>query len=392
MLNRRMLIAAAGVALSCLAAIPAAAQETIKIGLILPMTGPFASTGRQVSAGAKTFMVMKGDTVAGKKIELVIRDDAGTADQTRRIAQELVVNDGAKVLAGFGLTPLAMAVAPVATQAKIPSVVMAAGTASITKASEYITRTSGTLPQYSLPVGTWAAANKIKKVVTLVSDYGPGIDAEKWFTKEFKAKGGEIVEAVRVPLANPDFAPFLQRVRDAKPDAVFVFLPSGAGSLFMKQFADRGLADAGIKLIATGDVTDDDILNSMGKPAIGTITGHFYATAHDSPENKAYVAAFKKANADMRPNFMSVGGFDGMALIYAALEKTKGDVTGPAFMAAVKGLSWTSPRGPVSIDPETRDIIQNIYMREVKDVNGELQNVEFQTFKDLKDPEKADAK
>ncbi len=392
MLNRRMLMAAAGVALSCLAAIPAAAQETIKIGLILPMTGPFASTGRQVSAGVKTFMAMKGDTVAGKKIELVIRDDAGTADQTRRIAQELVVNDGAKVLAGFGLTPLAMAVAPVATQAKIPSVVMAAGTASITKASEYITRTSGTLPQYSLPVGTWAAANKIKKVVTLVSDYGPGIDAEKWFTKEFKAKGGEIVEAVRVPLANPDFAPFLQRVRDAKPDAVFVFLPSGAGSLFMKQFADRGLADAGIKLIATGDVTDDDILNSMGKPAIGTITGHFYATAHDSPENKAYVAAFKKANADMRPNFMSVGGYDGMALIYAALEKTKGDATGPAFMAAVKGLSWTSPRGPVSIDPETRDIIQNIYMREVKDVNGELQNVEFQTFKDLKDPEKADAK
>jgi len=283
MLNRRTLMVAAGVALGCLAAMPAAAQETIKIGLILPMTGPFASTGRQVSAGAKTFMAMKGDTVAGKKIELIIRDDAGTADQTRRIAQELVVNDGAKVLAGFGLTPLAMAVAPVATQAKIPSVVMAAGTASITKASEFITRTSGTLPQYSLPVGTWAAENKIKKVVTLVSDYGPGIDAEKWFTKEFKAKGGEIVEAVRVPLANPDFAPFLQRVRDAKPDAVFVFLPSGAGSLFMKQFADRGLADAGIKLIATGDVTDDDILNSMGKPAIGTITGHFYATAHDSP-------------------------------------------------------------------------------------------------------------
>jgi len=392
MLKRRTLIAAAGVALSGLAAIPAYAQETIKVGLILPMTGPFASTGRQVSAGAKTFIATHGDTVAGKKIELVIRDDAGTADQTRRIAQELVVNDGAKVLAGFGLTPLAMAVGPVATQAKIPTVVMAAGTASITKASEYITRTSGTLPQYSLPVGTWAAQNGIKKVVTLVSDYGPGIDAEKWFSKEFKAKGGEITEAVRVPLANPDFAPFLQRVRDAKPDAVFVFLPSGAGALFMKQFADRGLAEAGVKLIATGDVTDDDILNSMGKPALGTITGHFYATAHDSPENKAYVEAFKKGNPDMRPNFMSVGGYDGMALIYAALEKTKGDPTGPAFMAAVKGLSWTSPRGPVSIDPDTRDIIQNIYMREVKEVNGELQNVEFATFKDLKDPEKAEAK
>ena len=392
MLNRRTLLAAASAALACLAQFPAAAQEAVKIGLILPMTGPFASTGRQVSAGVKTFIETHGDTVAGKKIELIIRDDAGVADQTRRIAQELVVNDGAKVLAGFGLTPLAMSVAPVATQAKVPTVVMAAGTASITKASEYITRTSGTLPQYSLPVGTWAAENGIKKVVTLVTDYGPGIDAEKWFTKEFKSKGGEIVEAVRVPLQNPDFAPFLQRVRDAKPDAVFVFLPSGVGSLFMKQFADRGLAEAGIKLIATGDVTDDDILNSMGKPAIGTITGHFYATAHDSPENKAYVEAFKKANNNMRPNFMSVGGYDGMALIYTALEKTKGDTTGPAFMAAVKGLSWTSPRGPVSIDPDTRDIIQNIYIREVKDVNGELQNVEFKTFAALKDPEKAEAK
>ncbi len=392
MLNRRTLLAVASAALGCLTQVPASAQEVVKIGLILPMTGPFASTGRQVSAGAKTFVETHGDTVAGKKIELVIRDDAGVADQTRRIAQELVVNDGAKVLAGFGLTPLAMSVAPVATQAKVPTVVMAAGTASITKASEYITRTSGTLPQYSLPVGTWAAENGIKKVVTLVSDYGPGIDAEKWFTKEFKSKGGEIVEAVRIPLQNPDFAPFLQRVRDAKPDAVFVFLPSGVGSLFMKQFADRGLAEAGIKLIATGDVTDDDILNSMGKPAVGTITGHFYATAHESPENKAYVEAFKKANNNMRPNFMSVGGYDGMALIYAALEKTNGDATGPAFMAAVKGLSWTSPRGPVSIDPDTRDIIQNIYMREVKDVNGELQNVEFKTFEAFKDPEKAEAK
>ncbi|OHV82293.1 ABC transporter substrate-binding protein [Rhizobium sp. LCM 4573] len=389
---RGMLLGAASLVMALAGALPAAAQEVVKVGLILPMTGPFASTGRQVSAGAKTFMEMKGNTVAGKTVELIIRDDAGVADQTRRIAQELVVNEGVQVLAGGGLTPLAMAVAPVATQAKVPMVVTSAGTAAITKASEFITRTSGTLPQYSLPVGTWAAQNGIRKVVTLVSDYGPGLDAEKWFTKEFTSKGGEVSEAVRVPLQNPDFAPFLQRVRDAKPDAVFVFLPSGVGSLFMKQFADRGLAEAGIKLIATGDVTDDDILNSMGKPALGTITGHFYATAHDSPENKAYVDAFEKANNGMRPNFMSVGGYDSMALIYAALEKTKGDTAGPGFMEAVKGLSWTSPRGPVSIDPETRDIIQNIYMREVKEVDGELHNVEFETFAALKDPEKAEAK
>ena len=392
MITRRLFVT--GMALATLVGIPAyaQAQETVKIGLVLPMTGPFASTGRQVEAGVRAYMALNGDTVAGKKIELVLRDDAGTADQTRRIAQELVVNDGAKILMGFGLTPLAMSVAPVLNQAKVPAIITSATTSAIMKQSEYYARTSMGGPQSAVPVATWAVENGLKRVVTLVTDYGPGHDIEKGFTDEFKAKGGEIVEAVRVPLQNPDFAPFLQRVLDAKPDAIFVFVPSGVGSLFMKQFADRGLAEAGIKLIATGDVTDDDILNSMGKPAIGTITGHFYATAHDSPENKAYVAAFKKANPDMRPNFMSVGGYDGMALIYAALEKTKGDPTGPAFMAAVKGLSWVSPRGPVSIDPETRDIIQNIYIREVKDVNGELQNVEFATFKDLKDPEKAEAK
>ncbi|MBR0557432.1 ABC transporter substrate-binding protein [Ciceribacter sp. L1K23] len=388
---RAILAGVAGLTMTVAGLQTAVAEDVVKVGLILPMTGPFASTGRQVSAGAKTFMATHGATVGGKTIELVIRDDGGVADQTRRVAQDLVVNEGAAILAGFGLTPLAMSVAPVSTQAKVPTIVMAAGTASITKASEFITRTSGTLPQYSLPVGTWASENGIKSVVTLVSDYGPGLDAEKWFTKEFTSKGGTVTEAVRVPLQNPDFAPFLQRVRDAKPDAVFVFLPSGVGSLFMKQFNERGLADAGIKLIATGDVTDDDILNSMGPSAIGTITGHFYATSHDSPENKAYVEAFKKENDGMRPNFMSVGGYDGMALIYAALEKTGGDASGPAFMEAVKGLSWTSPRGPVSIDPETRDIIQNIYVREVKEVDGELHNVEFATFEALKDPEKAEA-
>ncbi|WP_309085167.1 ABC transporter substrate-binding protein [Chelativorans sp.] len=392
MITRRSFVAAsAGLAMSALAAIPGHAQETVKVGLILPMTGPFASTGRQVEAGVRTYMAMHGDTVAGKKIELVVRDDASTADQTRRIAQELVVNEGVNVLGGFGLTPLALAVAPVINQAKIPAVVMAAATSSITEQSDYYVRSSFTLPQASVPVGTWAAENGLKRVVTLVSDYGPGIDAETWFTKEFTAKGGEIVEAVRVPLQNPDFAPYLQRVRDADPDAIFVFLPSGVGSLFMKQFADRGLAEAGIKLIATGDVTDDDLLNDMGQPALGAITGHHYSAAHDSPENKAYVEAFKSAHNGMRPNFMSVGGYDGMHLIYAALEKTGGDATGEALIEAMKGLSWTSPRGPITIDPQTRDIVQNIYMREVKEADGELYNVEFATYEAVKDPAKAEA-
>lgn len=391
MITRRTLLAAStGLVMAGLAGAPSFAQEdTVKVGLILPMSGPFASTGRQVEAGARTYMAMHGDEIAGKKVELVVRDDAGTADQTRRIAQELVVNEGVNVLAGFGLTPLALAVAPVISQAKVPAVIMAAATASIPEQSDYYTRTSFTLPQAAVPVATWALENDMKRVVTLVTDYGPGIDAETWFTKAFTEGGGEIVEAVRVPLQNPDFAPYLQRVRDADPDAIFVFLPSGVGSLFMKQFADRGLAEAGIKLIATGDVTDDDILNDMGEPAIGAITGQHYSTAHDSEENKAYVEAFKSAYPNMRPNFMSVGGYDGMHLIYAALEETGGDTDGDALMEAIKGLSWTSPRGPVSIDPETRDIIQNIYMREVKEVDGELYNVEFATYEAVKDPAKA---
>ena len=237
-----------------------------------------------------------------------------------------------------------------------------------------------------MPVATWAVQNGLKRVVTLVTDYGPGHDIEKGFTDQFKKDGGEIVEAVRVPLQNPDFAPFLQRVRDAKPDAVFVFVPSGVGSLFMKQFVDRGLADAGIKLIATGDVTDDDLLNSIGAVSKGVITGHFYSANHDSPENKAFVAEVKKANNNMRPNFMSVGGYDAMHLAYAALEKTAGDTDGTKLIEAMKGMEWVSPRGPITIDPDTRDIVQDIYMREVKEVDGELYNVEFATFPKIRDP------
>lgn len=385
MINRRLLLAGSAM-LAALSAIPAYAQETVKVGLILPMTGPFASTGRQVLAGAKAYMALNGDTVAGKKIELVLRDDAGTADQTRRIAQELVVNDGVKMLAGFGLTPLAMSVAPVLNQAKIPAIITSATTSAIMKQSEYFVRVSMGGPQSAVPVATWAAQNGLKRVVTLVTDYGPGIDIEKGFTDQYKKDGGEIVEAVRVPLQNPDFAPFLQRVRDAKPDAVFVFVPSGVGSLFMKQFVDRGLADAGIKLIATGDVTDDDLLNAIGPAAKGVITGHFYSALHDSPENKAYVAEIRKSNNNMRPNFMSVGGFDAMHVAYEALKKTNGDTDGTKLLEAMKGMSFMSPRGPITIDPETRDIVQDIYMREVKEMDGELYNVEFATFPKVRDP------
>jgi branched-chain amino acid transport system substrate-binding protein len=372
-----------------LPAFAAAAQDIIKIGLILPMTGPFASTGRQVEAGAKAYMALNGDSVAGKKIELVLRDDGGVADQTRRIAQELVVNDGAKILAGFGLTPLAMSVAPVLNQAKIPAIITSATTSAIMKQSEYYLRTSMAGPQSAVPVASWAVANNLKRVVTLVSDYGPGIDIEQGFTNQFKKEGGTIVEAVRVPLANPDFAPFLQRVRDAKPDAVFAFVPSGVGSLFMKQFVERGLAEAGIKLIATGDVTDDDLLNGIGAASKGVITGHFYSASHESAENKAFVAAVRKANKNMRPNFMAVGGYDALHLAYQAIKKTDGDTDGTKLVEAMKGMAWMSPRGPIAIDPASRDIVQDIYMREVKDVDGELYNVEFATYPKIREPNAA---
>ncbi len=389
MITRRTFVAAAGVALGAMAVLPAYAQEVVKIGLVLPMTGPFASTGRQVEAGVKAYMAINGDTAGGKKVEVVLRDDAGTADQTRRIAQELVVNEGVSMLMGFGLTPLAMSVAPVLNQAKIPAIITSATTSAIMTQSDYFVRTSMGGPQSALPVATWAVENGLKRVVTLVTDYGPGHDIEKGFVDQYKKEGGEIVESVRVPLQNPDFAPFLQRVRDAKPDAVFVFVPSGVGSLFMKQFVERGLADAGIKLIATGDVTDDDLLNGIGDAAKGVITGHFYSANHDSPENKAFVEEVRKSNNNMRPNFMSVGGYDAMHLAYMALEKTGGDTDGDKLMEAMKGAEWTSPRGSIMIDPQTRDIVQDIYIREVKEVDGELYNVEFTKYEKIRDPNSA---
>jgi branched-chain amino acid transport system substrate-binding protein len=275
-----------------LAAGPAIAQDTVKIGLILPMTGPFASTGRQIDGAVKLWMQEHGTTVAGKKIEVLLKDDAGTPDTTRRLAQELVVNDKVNILAGFGLTPLALATVPIATQAKVPELVMAAATTAITEKSPFVIRAGFTLPQIAAPLADWAAKNGIKKVVTLVTDYGPGIDAETWFKKRFTELGGTVPADLRVPLKNPDFAPFLQKVADEKPDAVFVFVPSGVGSVFMKQFAERGLDKSGIKLIGTGDVTDDDILNGMGDVALGVITSFHYSAAHPSAANKAYVAGF----------------------------------------------------------------------------------------------------
>ncbi len=366
----------------------AQAQETFKIGLILPMTGPFASTGKQIEAAVRLYMAQNGSTVAGKKVELILKDDTAAPDVTKRLAQELVVNEKVNVLAGFGLTPLALATAPIATQSKTPLVVMAAATSSITQASPYIIRTSFTLPQAAVALGDWAPKDNIKRVVSLVSDFGPGIDAEKYFKDRFTFNGGQVVETLRVPMRNPDFAPFLQKVRDIKPDALYVFVPSGAGTALMKQFAERGLDKAGIRLIGTGDVTDDDILNGMGDVALGVVTSHHYSTSHKSALNQKFVQAFEKANNNLRPNFMAVGGYDGMRVIYEALKATKGQGGGEALLNAMKGQIFESPRGPMFIDAQTRDVVHNIYIRKVEKVNGQLFNTEFETIKDVKDPGK----
>ena len=369
----------------------AGAAEPVRIGLVLPMSGPFASYGKQIEHGVKLYLATQGDTFGGRKIELIIKDDSpGTAgDVSKRLAQELVIKDKVDILAGFGLTPSAFAVAPVATEAKKPMVVMNAATSSVTTKSNYIVRTSMTLPQNSAPIASWAAKNKIKKVFTLVADYGPGHDAEGQFKKTFTAAGGEIVGEVRAPVKNPDFAPFLQKIKDTKPDAVFLFLPPGGETIaFMKGFKERGLDAAGIQLIATGDLPDEDILEAIGDSALGLVTSFHYSEAHKSPENKAYTDAYYKAYPKDRPNFMSVGGYDGMRLIAEVLKKTNGNTDADKFIEAARGLKWVSPRGPISIDPATRDIVQNIYIRKVEKINGRLQNVEFDHVADFKDPGK----
>ncbi len=354
-----------------------AAEKPFKVGMIVPMTGAFASTGRQLHSAAQAFMKEHGDTVAGRKIELILKDDGGNAANSRKLAQELIVNEKVDVIAGFGLTPITLAVAPVATESKTPMVLMAAQTQTNTEASPYIVRSSGTITQVTSGIAKWAVENDIKRAVTLVPDYAPGYESEEAFKKYFLASGGEILEEIRVPMRNPDFAPFLQRVRDIKPDALFVMLPAGPGAALLKQYGQRGLADAGIKLIGHGAITDDDVLNEAGDAALGVITSDYYATAHDSDMNRKFIELYKSVDPTSRPNFFGVAGYDGMKLIYEALKATDGKGQGMELVDAMKKLSFESPRGPVSVDPELRDFVQNIYMRKVEKVGNEYHNVEF---------------
>jgi len=376
-----------------LAALPAAAtaQETVKIGFSAPLTGPFAENGKQMIAALKIFAEQRGSTVAGKKIDVILRDDGGVPDQAKRLAQEFVVQDKVAVLAGYNPTPVALAVAPLATEAKIPQIVTGSSASVTTQRSPYIVRTFSTQAQITVPMAQWALKNGIKRVVTLVSDYAPGIETENAFVAAFKAGGGEIVESVRVPLKVLDFAPFLQRARDDKPEALFAWVPGGLAGSFVRQYAERGLQSSGIKLIGPGDITDDDILNQLGEPMLGITTALQYSAAHDSALNKAFVAGFERVGNGLRPDHVGVAVYDAMHLIYAALEKTGGNASGDALLAAMKGMSWESPRGPITIDPETRDIIQDIYIRKVERRDGQLYNVEFDKYPAVKDPFKAAA-
>ncbi|MGL4407005.1 MAG: ABC transporter substrate-binding protein [Zoogloea sp.] len=369
----------------------AQAAEPLKIGLVLPMSGQFATYGKEISNGIKLYLAKNGDTVAGRKVELIIKDDApGTAgDVSKRLAQELLVKDKVDILAGFALTPSAAAVAPLATEAKKPMVIMNAATSALTTRSPNIVRTSFTLPQNTAPIAIWAAKNGIRKAYTVVVDYSPGHDSEAQFTKTFTAGGGEVIGGVRVPIKTTDFSPYLEKIKEAKPDAVFIFVPAGELAVsFMKGFQERGLGKVGIKIIGPGDLTDEESLDAIGDAAVGIINSFHYAPGHKSPENKAFTEAYSKAYPGDRVNFMAVGGYDGMHLISEVLKKTGGNTDPDKFVEAARGMKWVSPRGPVFIDPATRDIVQTIYIRKVEKVNGKLQNVEFDQIAEFKDPGK----
>jgi branched-chain amino acid transport system substrate-binding protein len=383
----RVTQAIAAAALAVLATAGASAQEPLKIGAVLEVTGPFASIAKQIENGMRLYIARNGDTVAGRKVELIIKDSTGAQPEVaKRLVTELVTRDKVDFVVGFGLTPNALAAAPVVTEAKVPTIIMNAATSVIVSKSPYMARVSMTLPQVTMPIAQWAVKNKIKKVYSLVADYGPGLDAEATFKKNFTGAGGEIVGEVRTPLKNPDFGPFIQRIKDAKPEAVFIFLPAGEqGIAFMKGYRERGLAEAGIRLIGPGDVVEDDILEAIGDSALGAVTTHHYSAAHDSQLNRDYVKAYMD-RFKIRPNFMSVGGYDGMAVVYEVARKLNGKIDPDKAMEVIKGMKIDSPRGPIQIDATTRDIVQTVYVRKVEKKDGKLFNIEFDKFENVRDP------
>ncbi|MSP44826.1 MAG: ABC transporter substrate-binding protein [Xanthobacteraceae bacterium] len=370
---------------------PANAQDTVKVGVILSLSGQFADAGVQMLNGIKTYMKEHGETVAGKKIELIVKDDGGPApDVAKRLAQELVVRDKVDMLAGFTLTPNALAAADVSAEAKKFMVVMNAATSIIITKSPYLVRSSVTLPQVAETFGTWAVKKSgVKKVYTMVTDYGPGHDFEGSFQRAFKEAGGEVVGQVRFPVANPDFSAFVQRAKDINPEAIMIFIPGGAQPAALgKAFAERGVDPNKTKILGSGETTSEQALKSMGDTSLGIITAWHYEYTSKTPKNVAFVKAFNDLNK-RNPDFFSIGGYDGMHLIYETLKKAGGKTDGDSLIAAAKGMKWESPRGPMSIDSETRDVVQTIYIRKVEKVAGEPQNVAFDKIENVKDPARA---
>ena len=391
MLRRTMLKGLAATAAGGLFARSAAADTPLKMGISLPLTGAgFTAVGRELQGALKVYMQQHGDTVAGRKIQLIIRDDAGVGDNARRLVQEMIVNDQVDIV-GIGITPAALAISQLVTEAKKACVVMSSGASITTTKSPYFVRAGFIIAPQAWTLAEWAIKNGSKRVATLVNDWAPGVEAETSFKTRFTQVGGEIMESIRVPLANPDFAPFLQRIADIKPDTAFIYFPGPQAPTFTKQFAEKGLGQSGIKIIGPGDLADDDSLNNAGDQMIGLITAGPYSAAHDSALNKTYVADFQKTVGE-RPDFASLGAYDGLHLVYEALKKTGGDADGDKLIAAMKGMAWESPRGPISIDADTRDVVSNIYIRRVEKIDGQLWAKEFETFPNVKDPLKSAAK
>jgi branched-chain amino acid transport system substrate-binding protein len=366
----------------------ASAQDTVKIGVIMPYSGPLADTAFQMDGGLKLYLKLNGDKVAGKNIVIIRKDVGGIApDVAKRLAQELIVRDEVDILTGFVLTPNAIAAAEVSAQAKKPMVIMNAATSIVITKSPYAVRVSMTLPQITSPFGQWAAKQGVKSVFTVVADYGPGHDAEQAFTKAFKAGGGEILGSVRTPVATVDFTPFITRAQDSGAQSVFIFTPAGnQPAVIMKTLLERGVTPDKVKILGSGELTDDSALKGASDAALGVLTAYHYDHTHKSALNEKFVKAFREENKGINPNLLAVGGYDGMHLIFEVLKKTGGKVDADAFVAAAKGMKWESPRGPIEIDPETRDIVQTVYIRRVDKVGGELQNIEIDKMENVKDP------
>ncbi|HEY5380280.1 MAG TPA: ABC transporter substrate-binding protein [Pseudolabrys sp.] len=385
---KRLLTAGAALVVAALLPVAGHAQGTLKVGVILPYSGQFADAARQVDAGIKLYMKQYGDKASGLKVEIITKDVGGIAPPVaKRLSEELVIRDKVDVLAGFLLTPNAIAGCGVSAEAKKLMVIMNAATSIITDKSPYCTRTSFTLPMITTALGNWAAKNGSKKAYTMVSDYAPGHDSEKGFIDGFKAGGGEIVGSVRMAVANPDFSAYVQRAKDLNPESIFVFIPGGAQpAAFGKALAERGIDTKKVKVMGTQELSDDTALASMGDTSLGIITAGNYDHNLKNKLNPKFVADYKKDNKGEEPNFFVVGGYDGMALIYATVAKTKGKLDGDSLIAAAKGAKWDSPRGPMSIDPATRDVVETIYINQVVKTGGKLGNKEIGKVENVHDP------